>query len=271
MCFVPFHVAYQFQLVSNGKYESVSHSVSWPCRTEKDRAGALRLLLLAYSRIVLPARSRLISYDMSLPAVYVAGHSGRFPNSSSVSQLWHQLLAGVNVLSQREQAGGQLPPLRQGLLSTGVLHEFDADFFGISSAEAHALDPQSRILLHVVREAFVDAGLRIEDFSREYQCTTTKTKTRLRRTSTESEKAPLRVGVFVGISRSDAEALRLVAGRASDADKNTGSSTPTGAENTNTVTGSGTASQRYFMSGCASSMVANLIKKVHPLVIFLEK
>lgn len=43
---------------------------------------------------------------------------------------------------------------------------FDNTFFGISSQEAHAMDPQQRMLLQVVYEAIEDAGMRLDDLQK---------------------------------------------------------------------------------------------------------
>ncbi|MDQ3761956.1 MAG: acyltransferase domain-containing protein [Actinomycetota bacterium] len=70
-----------------------------------------------------------------------------------------------------------------GLLST--VDEFDADFFGISAAEAAHMDPQQRLVLETAWEATEDAGLPVE---------------RLRERST---------GVFLGIYGGDYLTLQL--------------------------------------------------------------
>lgn len=48
-------------------------------------------------------------------------------------------------------------PKRMGKVDD--LDKFDADFFGFGHREAHAMDPQTRILLEHTYEALLDAGV----------------------------------------------------------------------------------------------------------------
>jgi fatty acid synthase len=47
-------------------------------------------------------------------------------------------------------------PERSGKLKD--LTKFDASYFGVHPKQAHAMDPQLRLLLEVTHEAIVDAG-----------------------------------------------------------------------------------------------------------------
>lgn len=52
-------------------------------------------------------------------------------------------------------------PKRSGKLKD--LKSFDATFFGVHAKQAHVMDPQLRLLLEVVYEAIVDAGINPND------------------------------------------------------------------------------------------------------------
>ncbi len=81
---------------------------------------------------------------------------------------WQALAAGQDLVGELpEQRRRAFPGGWEGLLTRGgylpdVLG-FDARFFGISPREARSLDPQHRLLLEVVWEAFEDAALPPED------------------------------------------------------------------------------------------------------------
>jgi len=48
-------------------------------------------------------------------------------------------------------------PRRMGTIND--LEKFDADFFNVSSKQAHTLEPMTRILLEHTYEAIIDAGI----------------------------------------------------------------------------------------------------------------
>lgn len=94
-------------------------------------------------------------------AVAVVGIGCRLPGGvHGPEQFWSWLRDGRDGVSSvpdgRWSAAADIP--RAG----GFLHgidEFDAEYFGISPAEARRMDPQQRILLEVTREAIDDAAI----------------------------------------------------------------------------------------------------------------
>jgi acyl transferase domain-containing protein len=128
--------------------------------------------------------------DVEARSVAVIGMACRFPGASEPDQLWRLLRDGVDATSETpadrydvdalyspRQDPGTVGSRRAGYVD-GVA-EFDAEFFGVSPAEAVELDPQQRLLLMTAWEALEDAG----------QC--------------PDELAGSRTGVFVGNGRAD--------------------------------------------------------------------
>ena len=94
--------------------------------------------------------------------VAIAGLDGRFPGADSLDELWQSLLDGSSAIravdDQRwEPLDSESPRDRAGLMKDPSC--FDASFFGISPAEAEAMDPQQRISLEVAWRAVEDAGV----------------------------------------------------------------------------------------------------------------
>jgi hybrid polyketide synthase/nonribosomal peptide synthetase ACE1 len=108
--------------------------------------------------------------------IAVVGTGLRLPGSSGdPSALWDLLLEPRNLLSQipeeRFDPQAFYNPNSDYHGSTNVrssyfldqdIRQFDANFFNIKPKEAHAIDPQQRILLEVVYEALEAAGLSIQ-------------------------------------------------------------------------------------------------------------
>ncbi|GIH17107.1 beta-ketoacyl synthase N-terminal-like domain-containing protein [Rugosimonospora africana] len=123
-------------------------------------------------------------------SVAVVGMACRLPGASGPDELWDLLCQGVDatrmtpperyevdaVYSPR-RTPGKMVARRGGYLDG--LADFDAEFFGMSAAEAVELDPQQRLLLMTAWEALEDAGQRPDLL------------------------AGSRSGVFVGNSRAD--------------------------------------------------------------------
>ncbi|GLX00439.1 type I polyketide synthase [Microtetraspora sp. NBRC 16547] len=100
--------------------------------------------------------------------IAVVGMAGRFPGAPDVPSLWRNLLDGVDAvhdftddelrdLGVDERLIGDPAHVRSGGHLPGVA-EFDAEFFGVPSAEAERMDPQQRLFLEQAWAALEDAG-----------------------------------------------------------------------------------------------------------------
>jgi amino acid adenylation domain-containing protein len=100
--------------------------------------------------------------------IAIVGMAGRFPGARDLDELWRNLRDGVESilpLSEADlEAAGVLPELsrdpryvRAAARLDGI-DLFDARFFGFSPREASLLDPQHRLFLECVWEAFAHAG-----------------------------------------------------------------------------------------------------------------
>src|SRR5260221_11200832 len=98
----------------------------------------------------------------------IIGMACRFPGSDTVGQFWQNLLHGVEsvkTFSEEELlAAGVEPELIEDtsyVKANGVVagtEYFDADFFGVSPAEAELMDPQQRLFMECAWSALEDAG-----------------------------------------------------------------------------------------------------------------
>jgi acyl-CoA synthetase (AMP-forming)/AMP-acid ligase II/3-oxoacyl-(acyl-carrier-protein) synthase/acyl carrier protein len=92
--------------------------------------------------------------------IAVIGVGCHFPgDSDSPSAFWQTLTRGTAAIVPPPAGrfpGGQRVP-NAGYISD--LFRFDAEFFGISDAEARSLDPQQRLLLETAWHALEDAGI----------------------------------------------------------------------------------------------------------------
>lgn len=117
-------------------------------------------------RVSLPARTD------SAPArqgrIAIIGMACRYPKSPSIDALWSNLLNGVECLTrftaeELAAAGVDSTALadKRFVPVAGVvdgIEQFDAEFFGLSAAEARLIDPQQRVLLELAQGALDSAG-----------------------------------------------------------------------------------------------------------------
>lgn len=92
--------------------------------------------------------------------IVISGFSGRFPECDSIDEMRQKLYAGedmVNAEPRRWPTGLYGAIMRTGKMKD--ITQFDAEFFGYPPALAERSDPQQRMLLEVVYETIVDAGL----------------------------------------------------------------------------------------------------------------
>ncbi|VDK47117.1 unnamed protein product [Anisakis simplex] len=114
------------------------------------------------------------------PTISIIGYAGQFPGSSyDTEALWNDLKTGTipnnSALSRRSMFPDQPESCNVNLIDRQI-ECFDAQFFGISPAEACYIDPQQRLLLEMSKRVLDNAGL---------------------------SQLPNRTGVFVATSSSD--------------------------------------------------------------------
>lgn len=101
-------------------------------------------------------------------SAYVVGMAGKFPDADNVDELWDNLMKkkqsithfvhdeSLNVLNAETDG-----KYNQYVGARGIINDvdkFDYQFFGISKLEAEVMDPQQRIFIQLVWNAFEDAG-----------------------------------------------------------------------------------------------------------------
>lgn len=100
--------------------------------------------------------------------IAIIGMSGRFPKSQNLEEFWENLRDGnecITFFTDEELVNSGVEPellknhkyIKAASLLQGVEY-FDADFFGISHADAELMDPQTRIFIEVAWESLEDAG-----------------------------------------------------------------------------------------------------------------
>jgi acyl transferase domain-containing protein len=100
--------------------------------------------------------------------IAVIGMACRVPGAANVDQFWANLRDGVESiadLSEEDLAAARRDPAVEARdpyvarhSSIDGIEYFDADFFGISAAEARLIDPQHRVFLECAWHALEDAG-----------------------------------------------------------------------------------------------------------------
>ncbi|MGW2919482.1 type I polyketide synthase [Streptomyces angustmyceticus] len=109
--------------------------------------------------------------------IAVVGLGCRFPGAADVHEFWERLVGNADSVTtipgdRYDAAAYHAPdpatPGKSVSAKGGFIGDpfaFDPGFFGISPAEARAIDPQHRVLLQVVWEALEDAGIRPSDLA----------------------------------------------------------------------------------------------------------
>ncbi|MGW1836526.1 type I polyketide synthase [Streptomyces sp. NPDC002067] len=105
-------------------------------------------------------------------SIAVIGLGCRFPGASNADEFWERLIGNADSVTaipgdRYDAAAYHAPepatPGKSVSAKGGFIDDpfaFDPGFFGVSPAEARAIDPQHRVLLQVVWEALEDAGIR---------------------------------------------------------------------------------------------------------------
>ncbi|MEU3252300.1 SDR family NAD(P)-dependent oxidoreductase [Streptomyces sp. NPDC006997] len=100
--------------------------------------------------------------------IAVVGIAGRYPGARDTAELWENLKAGAESLSdvadrwaRRDVVDPRGGPDRTYTSAGGLLDgvdEFDAPFFHLAPSEAETMDPQQRLFLQTAHHALEDAG-----------------------------------------------------------------------------------------------------------------
>ena len=98
--------------------------------------------------------------------IAIVGMACRFPGARGLEEYWRLIESGeeaiANVAEKRWEVGRQdMEVARGGIIED--IEAFDARFFGISPAEARAMDPQQRMVLETAWHAIEDARWRRAD------------------------------------------------------------------------------------------------------------
>ncbi len=142
--------------------------------------------------------------------IAIIGIGCRFPGANGPEAFWKLLQNGVDAITEVPPDRWDIneyfdptpgTPNKMYIRTGGFLDRvdlFDADFFGISPREAMRMDPQQRVLLETVWQAFEHAGL------------------------VPDKLAGSKTGVFIGISNNDYSNLQYRSGEIPDAYHGTG-------------------------------------------------
>ena len=110
--------------------------------------------------------------DIYKNKIAIVGASCRFPGDiNNLDDYWHVLANGIDTVTEVPDSRWDKKIFfhknkkgRSYTFAAGVINDifkFEPEFFGISKREALQIDPQQRILLELVWEAFENAGIKI--------------------------------------------------------------------------------------------------------------
>lgn len=109
--------------------------------------------------------------------IAIIGMGCRFPGADSTEEFWKLLKSGKSAITEipndrwekEEYYSKDFSQLGKSTSCWGGflqgIRDFDADFFGISPAEAETLDPQQRLVLEVVWETIENAGMAMKNLA----------------------------------------------------------------------------------------------------------
>ncbi|MDK8181884.1 non-ribosomal peptide synthetase [Paenibacillus sp. UMB4589-SE434] len=104
-------------------------------------------------------------------AVAIIGMDARTPGARNVSEMWNNLVGGVDVITEIpadrwdwRQVSGEHTKARWGGFIADV-DKFDAGFFGVPEEKARQMDPQQRLMLEASWKAVEDAGYKMSELS----------------------------------------------------------------------------------------------------------
>ncbi|KAI0185232.1 amino acid adenylation domain protein [Xylaria flabelliformis] len=118
---------------------------------------------------VTPASSVAPEDLTATPCVAITGISGRFPGAKTADEFYENLLQGRSGITvadvNREVLPGNIWVNKAGVLQD--IEDFDHKFWNLSKEDATDMDPQQRLFLEVAYEAFIDAGINLQNTNRD--------------------------------------------------------------------------------------------------------
>ncbi|MFD7339105.1 type I polyketide synthase, partial [Streptomyces violascens] len=113
--------------------------------------------------IVMAGARDSVEIGKRIEEIAVVGMSCRLPQAAGTADFWDLLRTGTSAVTEVppgrwESLSEEERARRRGAFLDSV-DAFDASFFGISPREAATMDPQQRLVLELVWEAFEDAGI----------------------------------------------------------------------------------------------------------------
>ena len=102
----------------------------------------------------------ILSLETKRQDIAIIGMAGRFPDANNIEEMWSALVNEKDCITRNMELNTKDYINAYGKIKFGY---FDAEFFGISDAEAKMLDPQQRMLFTLVYEALEDSNCLADD------------------------------------------------------------------------------------------------------------